>query len=311
MKKLTLLFFAFALVFSIVNPAFAFEDKDCSDFSTWEEAQRFFEENGGPAKDPHRLDRDGDGLVCETLPGFNPDHKPGSFVGGGGDKEDPKPQPSKLTGTVISVTDGDTFKVRLDNGKTETVRLILVDTPETKHPSKPVQPCGPEAYEFTKRMVSGKKVTLELDVQERDKYGRLLAYVYVGGKSVQEALLAEGLAKVSVYPPNVKYVDKYRAIEKKAKEAKKGIWSDKPCAEDGGKGNDDKGKGDGGKGDDKGGATPPKGGDGKINNPGSGGKQPAGGELPKTATNLPMNVLLGGLMVLAGVATLVARRLTT
>src|SRR5690606_16703599 len=144
-------------------------------------------------------------------------------------------EPSKLTGTVISVTDGDTFKVRLDNGKTETVRLILVDTPETKHPSKPVQPCGPEAYEFTKRMVSGKKVTLELDVQERDKYGRLLAYVYVGGKSVQESLLAEGLAKVAVYPPNVKYVDKYRAIEQKAKAAKKGIWADKPCAEDDGK----------------------------------------------------------------------------
>src|SRR5690606_28591545 len=199
--------------------------------------------------------------------------------------------------------------VRLDNGKTETVRLILVDTPETKHPSKPVQPCGPQAYEFTKRMVSGKKVELELDVQERDKYGRLLAYVYVGGKSVQEALLAEGLAKVSVYPPNVKYVDKYRAIEKKAKEAKKGIWSDKPCAEDDGKGNDDKGEGDGGKGDDKGGATPPKGGDGKINNPGSGGKQPAGGELPKTATSFPLNTLLGALIALAGGALLVARRL--
>src|SRR5690606_4005805 len=228
MRKFLAFLFAFVLAFSLINPVFATEDKDCDDFKTWEEAQRFFEENGGPAKDPHGLDRDGDGLACETLPGFNPNHKPGSFVGGGDNEE----EPSKLTGTVISVTDGDTFKVRLDNGKTETVRLILVDTPETKHPSKPVQPCGPEAYEFTKRMVSGKKVTLELDVQKRDKYGRLLAYVYVGGKSVQEALLAEGLAKVSVYPPNVKYVDKYRAIEKKAKEVKKGIWSDKPCAED-------------------------------------------------------------------------------
>ena len=296
-------FLVFLFAFSLINPVFATEDKDCGDFKTWEEAQRFFEENGGPTKDPHGLDRDGDGLACETLPGFNPNHKPGSFVGDGDTEE----EPSKLTGTVVSVTDGDTIKVKLSNGKTETVRLILVDTPETKHPSKPVQPCGPEAYEFTKRMVSGKKVTLELDVQERDKYGRLLAYVYVGGKSVQESLLAEGLAKVAVYPPNVKYVDKYRAIEQKAKAAKKGIWADKPCAEDDGKDDADKGKGDGGKGDDKGSTTPPKG--GKINNPGSGGKQPAGGELPKTATSFPLNAMLGGLLTLAGAGILFARKL--
>lgn len=309
MRKFLAFLFAFVLAFSLINPVFATEDKDCDDFKTWEEAQRFFEENGGPAKDPHGLDRDGDGLACETLPGFNPNHKPGSFVGDGGDNGDKKdPKPTKKTATVVDVVDGDTIKVKLD-GKVETIRFILVDTPETKHPNKPVQPCGPEASAFTKRLVSGKKVELEFDVQERDKYGRLLAYVYVGGKSVQEVLLAEGLAKVSVYPPNVKYVDKYRAIEKKAKEAKKGIWSDKPCAEDDGKGNDDKGKGDGGKGDDKGGATPPKGGDGKINNPGSGGKQPAGGELPKTATSFPLNTLLGALIALAGGALLVARRL--
>jgi micrococcal nuclease len=313
LRKILSVLFALALVLSMTTPVFAFEDKDCSDFSTWEEAQRFFEENGGPAQDPHRLDgNDKDGLVCESLPGFNPNHVPGSFV----DNEPPTqqpPSPSKMTATVVDVVDGDTIKVKLSNGDQETVRFLLIDTPETVHPSKPVQPCGPEASAFTKKMLpAGKTVELELDVQERDRYGRLLAYVYVDGKSVQKALLAEGLAKVAVYPPNVKYVDQYRAIEADAKEQKKGIWSDNPCSDkddgsnnsgkDGTKPDDDQ-KDDGNKGTDDNKQ------DNMIEQPKSGnsGGQ-TGGKLPKTATSYPTNALLGAGILAAGLGLLLIRR---
>ena len=309
LQKVLSVLFALALVLSFTSPALAFEDKDCSDFSTWEEAQRFYEKNGGPERDPHRLDGpDKDGLVCESLPGFNPNHVPGSFVG----KQPPKQEPpATMNAKVIRVIDGDTIEVKLSNGKRETVRFILVDTPETKHPRMGVQPCGPEATAFIKRMLpAGSTVKLELDVQERDKYGRLLAYVYKGGKSVQKALLAEGLAKVAVYPPNVKYVDEYRAIEAKAKAAKKGIWADEPCSKkdgndtkpsDGNKGDDDKQSGD----DDKKGGTitPPKSG-GQT----GGGSGNQGGQLPKTATPYPTMALMGGVVLAAGAGLLLYRR---
>ncbi len=127
---------------------------------------------------------------------------------------------------IVSITDGDTMKINL-NGKTETVRLLLVDTPEVKHPSKPVQPFGPEASAFAKKMLKeGKEVQIEIDVSERDKYGRLLAYLWVDGKMFNEMLLEKGLARVAyVYPPNIKYVDQFRAIQKKAQTAGVGIWS--------------------------------------------------------------------------------------
>ncbi|GAB7387423.1 hypothetical protein BSNK01_12590 [Bacillaceae bacterium] len=133
-------------------------------------------------------------------------------------------KPSRIKAKVTNVLDGDTFEISL-NGKTEKVRMLLIDTPETRHPDKPVQPFGPEATEFTKSLLAGKEVELERDVSERDKYGRLLFYVYVNGKSVQEQLLEKGLARVSVYPPDVKYVDRYREIQKKAQQAGVGIWS--------------------------------------------------------------------------------------
>ncbi len=77
--------------------------------------------------------------------------------------------------TCVIVIDGDT--IVLDGN--EIVRLIGIDTPETKDPRKPVQYYGREAYEFTKRLVEGKKVRLSYDLNEKDKYGRTLAYVYL------------------------------------------------------------------------------------------------------------------------------------
>lgn len=132
---------------------------------------------------------------------------------------------SDANAKVVKVVDGDTLDVEF-NGKTERVRLLLVDTPETVHPSKPVEPFGPEASKFAKETLTNQPVRVELDVSERDKYGRLLAYIWVGDKMFNEMLLEKGLARVAyVYPPNVKYVDQFREIQKKAQQAELGIWS--------------------------------------------------------------------------------------
>ncbi len=90
------------------------------------------------------------------------------------------------------VVDGDTIIVETNN-KNEKVRLIGVDTPETVHPLKPVEDFGKEASDFTRRMVEGKKVRLEFDWQLRDKYGRLLAYVYLGkGTFLNAEIIKQG-----------------------------------------------------------------------------------------------------------------------
>jgi micrococcal nuclease len=128
--------------------------------------------------------------------------------------------------TIVSVTDGDTFKIKFNN-KVETVRLLLCDTPETVSPRVGVEPYGPEASKFTKSMLPpGKQVIVEKDVSDRDKYGRLLAYVYVDGKMINELLIEKGLARVAyVYVPNTRYVDEFRKIQEVAKQKKLGIWS--------------------------------------------------------------------------------------
>lgn len=132
-----------------------------------------------------------------------------------------------LTAKVTRVVDGDTLEIDL-NGKKEKVRLLLIDTPETHKPNTPVQPFGPEAEAFTRGMIEGKVVEIEKDVggDARDKYGRLLYYVYYNGQSVQEELLRQGLARVAyIYPPNVKHVDRYKEIQAEAQKQGVGIWS--------------------------------------------------------------------------------------
>lgn len=130
-----------------------------------------------------------------------------------------------IDGKVLSVTDGDTIKVQLNNGNTEKVRMILIDTPETKHPRLGAQPFGKEASNFTTKELTDKNVTLELDVEERDQYGRLLAYVWVKNVLFNEKLIEEGLARVAVYPPNTKYVDRFREVQSKAQSKGMNIWS--------------------------------------------------------------------------------------
>lgn len=134
-----------------------------------------------------------------------------------------QPQIKGVQAKVIRVIDGDTIEVEL-NGKTEKVRLIGVDTPETVHPTIGEEKYGKEASNFTKSQLEGKQVTLEFDVQERDQYGRLLAYVWLGDQLFNEILVREGYAQVSTFPPNVKYVDRFTKAQEEAREAGRGLW---------------------------------------------------------------------------------------
>lgn len=131
-----------------------------------------------------------------------------------------------LTAKVKRVVDGDTLVVDL-NGQEERVRLIGVDTPESVHPddTKNIE-AGKIASDFTKSKLEGKEVELEFDVQERDHYGRLLAYVYLDGVMFNKTLLEEGYARVATIPPNVKYVNDFTKIQEEARKNNKGFWSE-------------------------------------------------------------------------------------
>ena len=138
----------------------------------------------------------------------------------------------RLAGTVASVTDGDTIRVQLPSGVTERVRLIGIDTPETVHPSRPVGCYGPEASDFTKGLLPiGTLVQLELDVQQRDRYGRLLAYVWIAEQNVNVEIAAQGYALQLTIPPNVRYVDPIRDAVAAARENGRVLWS--ACADAG------------------------------------------------------------------------------
>ncbi|MCY9257509.1 endonuclease YokF [Bacillus spizizenii] len=142
------------------------------------------------------------------------------------DKSKEKDKKELVDVTLDRAVDGDTIKVSY-NGNVDTVRYLLIDTPETKKPNSCVQPYGDDASKRNKELVNSGKLQLEFDKGDRrDKYGRLLAYVYVDGKSVQETLLKEGLARVAyVYEPNTKYIDQFKKDEQEAKSEKLSIWS--------------------------------------------------------------------------------------
>ncbi len=124
---------------------------------------------------------------------------------------------------VVRVVDGDTIEVLID-GRKKTVRYIGIDTPETVHPSKPVECFGVEASNKNKELVVGKKVRLAKDVSETDKYGRLLRYVYVDDTFVNLTLVQEGYANALSYPPDVAFNEEFRKAEQEAREDRRGLW---------------------------------------------------------------------------------------
>lgn len=129
--------------------------------------------------------------------------------------------------TVTRVVDGDTLRVDID-GERETVRLVGINTPETVAPDRPVECYGPEASEHLKELLpDGTEVRLERDVEARDRYGRLLAYVYKAddGLFVNEDLVAGGYAQARSYPPNTMLESELQAAQQQARSTGAGQWS--------------------------------------------------------------------------------------
>lgn len=135
---------------------------------------------------------------------------------------------------VKRVIDGDTLQIETG----ERVRLIGIDTPEmhisdklyrdsqrTKQDIRTIQELGRRAYEFIRNLVEGKRVSLEFDVEKYDKYGRLLAYVYLkDGTFVNAKIVEEGYASLLTIPPNVKYADLFLRLYQEARQNQRGLW---------------------------------------------------------------------------------------
>lgn len=128
---------------------------------------------------------------------------------------------------VSRVVDGDTIEIDEPVDGIDVVRLIGVDAPETSHPVYGYQPHGSQAAEFTASWLDpGTEVALEFDVEKTDRYGRLLAYVWLldSGILFNELLLRKGHAQVATFPPNVKYTDRFLEAQREAREHGRGLW---------------------------------------------------------------------------------------
>ncbi|MBI4433726.1 thermonuclease family protein [Candidatus Uhrbacteria bacterium] len=137
---------------------------------------------------------------------------------------DTMPLAAAADGTVLVVRaiDGDTME--LEGGTM--VRYLGIDTPETVDPRKLVECFGPEASRANHALVDGKRVRLVADVEDRDKYGRLLRYVYLtDGTFVNLQLARDGFAAAYTYPPNVAHAEEFHAAARAAREQRRGLWA--------------------------------------------------------------------------------------
>lgn len=143
------------------------------------------------------------------------------------------------TDTVVHIVDGDTLTIR-HNGRPEKIRLIGIDAPESKINNKTkkdaargngdidtITKMGMEATRFVKTIIKpGDPIIIEFDKQTRDKYGRLLGYIYLSsGKMLNEEIIKAGYAHLLTYPPNVKYQDRFRKAFREAREKNRGLWA--------------------------------------------------------------------------------------
>jgi micrococcal nuclease len=142
---------------------------------------------------------------------------PGGPAGAGGKTD---------AGRVGRVVDGDTIHVEV-GGREETVRYIGVDTPESVKPGTPVQCYAKRASAFNERLIDGERVRLVLDAERRDRYGRLLAYVYRAsdGLFVNAELARRGYARVLTIPPDVAHAGQFRRLAAAARRGGRGLWS--------------------------------------------------------------------------------------
>ena len=126
-------------------------------------------------------------------------------------------------GVVVHIEDGDTIDVRIGD-RVERVRYIGIDAPEVPHHGLDGTRGGEAARRLNRALARGRRVSLELDAEERDHYGRLLAYVWVGDRMINLEMVRRGYARVLTIPPNVRYERWFEQAESEARVASRGLW---------------------------------------------------------------------------------------
>jgi endonuclease YncB( thermonuclease family) len=228
------------LVGVVAVPSAPAQDRDCGHFSTQAQAQAHFIALGGPRSDPDRLDGDFDGIACESLPcpcnsgpGTVPTPTP-TVVPTPTATSSPTPQPAatRRSARIVRVIDGDTLRVRLSSGQQITVRLIGIDTPETKRPGVAVECSGRSASSYMRRIAfqrsGGRRVTLVSDPSQdaTDHYGRTLAYVDARGKGdLSQLMLRSGWASVYVFQDPFVRLARYKTAASQAEGRRVGVWN--------------------------------------------------------------------------------------
>lgn len=143
-----------------------------------------------------------------------------------------RPSGGTTPAVVTRVIDGDTITVSTDIDPALTVRLLGIDTPEVRKPNTPVQPCGPQASDRTRALAApGTTVHLEYDPTQdhTDRYGRALAYVWIGDTMLNHTLVAEGWARTYVYNHQPgRHADALAAAQRDAQAARAGVWGQCP-----------------------------------------------------------------------------------
>ncbi len=223
----------------LVPAAPALADVDCSDFPSQQAAQDYYI---GQQGDPDRLDGDSDGWACESNPAPRASAPKGVTAAPPAPTPTPTPTPTttvaptKTSALVLSVTDGDTLKVRTASGQRVTVRLIGIDTPETHKPGRGVECGGRQATAAMRKLVLrtqrgrtlGRSVTLTSDPTQdaTDRYGRTLAYVnVVGGSDVGRSMVTTGWATVYVFEAPFARLATFTSAQNAARTAPRGVWS--------------------------------------------------------------------------------------
>jgi len=131
----------------------------------------------------------------------------------------------RVEARVVRVVDGDTAEMAtLPGGRNEDVRFIGVDTPESVAPGQPVECFGKKASRFTERLIQGDRVELRFGTEERDDYGRLLAYVYLGQRFVNAGLVHHGYARTLEIAPNVDFAQRFARLQQGAANTGRGLW---------------------------------------------------------------------------------------
>ena len=132
----------------------------------------------------------------------------------------------QVEASVTRVIDGDTAEMELAGGGEEGVRFIGVDTPESVAPGQPVECFGKRASAFTKELIEGERVVLRFGAEERDRYGRLLAYIYLGERFVNAELVRLGYARTLEIAPNVDFADNFAMLQQSAANDGRGLWGE-------------------------------------------------------------------------------------